>query len=246
MSTAPTTPDADPGTAPAVSSYQVMGLAAVVVMGVALLQYGAGRWAVIPTLVGAAGLAFRWRSAPLVMLIALTFTLLVPLWIGGLVMFRRPASPVGDLVLCGAVLAYYVAQYRLFGMTVGVFPPRPRRLEQPPPRDPERVPGHELPAALVTVAAVTVAASFLWTLTGDVLPPWGIPPGPWRLGLLAWGLVGALVLVRGVTGHLGWRRLTPDEAALFVRDVLWQETRGEQRRINRWRTWGRQRRQRRE
>src|SRR5205085_719263 len=51
MSSAPTTTDADPGTAPAVSSYQVMGLAAVVVMGVAMLQYGAGRWAVIPTLV---------------------------------------------------------------------------------------------------------------------------------------------------------------------------------------------------
>jgi hypothetical protein len=33
--------------------------------------------------------------------------------------------------------------------------------------------------------------------------------------------------------------MTAEEATLFLQDVLWKETRGEQRRLNRWSAWAR-------
>ena len=55
-------------------------------------------------------------------------------------------------------------------------------------------------------------------------------------------VVGGFVIAATVLGHLGWRRLSPEEAALFLQDALWHETRREQRRINRWRAWALRRR----
>ena len=116
MSTAPADDRADDaGTPAAVTAYQVGGFAAVVLLGVAMLQAGADRWALVPTLVGAAGLAFRWRLAPLGLVAAVAAGQLAPLWLFGPLALRR-ASLVGDLVLVAAVLAYLVAQYRLFGL----------------------------------------------------------------------------------------------------------------------------------
>jgi hypothetical protein len=234
---------AEPDVPPAENAYLIMGLAAVVLLGVALLQNDNGRWSVIPTLIGAAGLAFRWRSAPLVLLAAVAFTQIIPYWV---LMSRRPpgALPI-DLGLCAAVLAYVLAQYRLFGLTTTLFPTDPRRrLDKPPPRDPARVPGREVPTALVTVATAAVGAAFLWRVVSAVPPEWGAPTQAWKLGLLAWILGAALLLTAGVIGYLGWRRLSAQEASLYLRDVLWQETRGEQRRIQRWRAWALLRRER--
>ena len=221
------------------NGYLVVGLAAIVVLGVALLQSGADRWAVAPTLIGAAGLAFRWRSAPLVLLAATAFSLLLPYWWYAYPVGYRPqASLAADLGLCGAALAYVVAQYRLFGLSGSLFPPDPRRkLDKPPPRDPERVPAREVPATLVAVAAATVGAFFLWELLSGVRPVWGMGPSLWRLALLVWVVGAGLIVTASVLGHLGWRRLSADEASLYLRDTLWHETRREQRRIQRWRAW---------
>jgi hypothetical protein len=245
MSTEPTPTAADPSESPpAANAYLLLGLGGIVVLGAALLQTGVGRWAIVPTLVGAAGLAFRWRSAPLVLLAAVAFAVAGP-WLAS----WRPRGGVpqaAELAVCAAVLAYVVAQYRLFGLTLGVFPPDVRRrLEKPPPRDGARVSAREVPAALLAVAAAAVGALFLWELAGEVLPPWNIARRQWRLGLLAWVLGTALIVVASVLGHLGWRRLSPLEASLYLRDVIWHETRREQRRIQRWRAWALRRRERR-
>jgi hypothetical protein len=232
----------EPEVPAAENAYLVMGLAAVILLGVALLQSDSGRWSVIPTLIGAAGLAFRWRSAPLVLLAAVAFTQITP-WV--LVNRRLPEALPIDLGLCGAVLAYVLAQYRLFGLTTTLFPPDPRRrLDKPPPRDAGRVPAREVPTALVTVATAAVGAAFLWRVASAVPPEWGAPLQVWKLGLVAWILGAAILLTAGVIGYLGWRRLSADEASLYLRDVLWQETRGEQRRIQRWRAWAMLRRER--
>jgi hypothetical protein len=245
MSTEPNADAAgEPEVPPAENAYLGIGLAAVVVLGVALLQSHSGRWSVIPTLIGAAGLAFRWRSAPLVLLAAVAFTQIIPFWV---LMHRdKSASPVViDLGLCGAVLAYVLAQYRLFGLTTPLFPPDPRRrLDKPPPRDAVRVPAREVPTALVTVATAAVGAAFLWRVVSSVPPEWGAPPQVWKMGLVAWIVGAAILLATSVIGYLGWRRLSADEASLYLRDVLWQETRGEQRRIQRWRAWAMLRRER--
>jgi hypothetical protein len=231
----------EPDVPPAENAYLIMGLAAVVLLGVALLQNDNGRWSVIPTLIGAAGLAFRWRSAPLVLLAAVAFTQIIP-WV---LMNRRPpgALPI-DLGICGAVLAYVLAQYRLFGLTTTLFPTDPRRrLDKPPPRDAAHVPAREVPTALVTVATAAVGAAFLWRMASSVPAAWGVR-NVWPLGVIAWILGAALLLTASVIGYLGWRRLSVDEASLYLRDVLWQETRGEQRRIQRWRAWALLRRER--
>jgi hypothetical protein len=238
---------AEPQTPAAENAYLVIGLAAVVVLGVALVQTGVGRWSVVPTLIGAAGLAFRWRSAPLVLLAAVALTQLGVVWMFG--PGFAPLSPRGrlpvELSLCAATLAYVMAQYRLFGLTGSVFPPDARRLlDKPPPRDAARVPAAEAPVALVTVAAATVGVFFLWQVIVAVPPALNIRPPVWEAGLLIWLAGAALALTAGVIGHLGWRRLSPDEAALYLRDVLWHETRGEQRRIHRWRAWALRRRER--
>jgi hypothetical protein len=249
MSTEPTDIEgvAEPQTPAAENAYLVIGLAAVVVLGVALVQTGVGRWSVVPTLIGAAGLAFRWRSAPLVLLAAVALTQLGLVWMygpGSVALNARGRLPV-ELSLCGATLAYVMAQYRLFGLTGSVFPADARRpLDQPPPRDAARVPASEAPVALVTVAAATVGVFFLWQVIVSMPPALNIRPTVWEAGLLIWLAGGALVLAAGVIGQLGWRRLSPDEAELYLRDVLWQETRGEQRRIHRWRAWALRRRER--
>ncbi len=241
MSTA-TQPPPDAGSSPLANAYLLAGLGAVVVLGAALMQT-AGRWALIPTLVGAAGLAFRWRSAPLVLLAAVAIGQLGPSWYFGPYLVPRRGPLVTGLAVCAATLAYVVAQYRLVGLTVGVFPPDPRApRDRPPPRNESAGP-RELTAALLAVVAATVGAFFLWEVLGEVAVPWrGVPPVHWRLGLLAWVLLGGLGTAAAVIGHLGWRRLSRAEAAVFLQDALWHETRGEQRRINRWRVWGRLRR----
>jgi hypothetical protein len=199
----------------------------------------------VPTLIGAAGLAFRWRSAPLVLLASVGFAVLTPYWFGGTFSFRRPRLVAADLVLCGTVMAYVVAQYRLFGLSASLFPPVPRRApDPPPPRDAERVPVREVPLALLPAAVATAWAFFLWELASDVPPVWGIGRSVWRVGLLVWVVGAALVLTASAIGHLGWRRQSADEASLYLRDALWHETRREQRRINRWRAWALRRRER--
>ena len=51
----------------------------------------------------------------------------------------------------------------------------------------------------------------------------------WRLTLLAWFVILGTFVCRGLLGLLGKR--SPDEALMFIQDVFWRETRGEQRRI---------------
>ena len=61
----------------------------------------------------------------------------------------------------------------------------------------------------------------------------------WVFGLL-------LVLAAGAVAYLGQQRLTPEEAAMFLQDELWRQTRREQARLGRWLAWATLRRRRRE
>jgi hypothetical protein len=147
-----------------------------------------------------------------------------------------------DLALSAATLAYVMAQYRLIGLTAGVFPPSPRKAVDPPPPRDGAAGSQELVPALLTVAAAAVGAFFLWEVAGEVPIPWRIYPWHWRVGVVLWVMLGGLAVAAAVLGHLGWRRLSRVEAAVFLQDALWHETRGEQRRLNRWRAWALRRR----
>jgi hypothetical protein len=238
---------------PAAQTYQAIGQAAVVVMGAALFQTGADRWALVPVLVGAAGLVFRWRSAPPVVLATVAFATLGPHFYGTYFAFRWRAAPVLNLVLSLAVLSYAMAQYRLLSLTEALLPPDPLRPKaKAAVRPAESAEPREAVPALLAVVVAAVGAVFCWELTSTVPPPWpdvtwrdpARRDAAWRVGLLVWGLTALLLgLVSGL-GYLGWRRQSRAEAALYLQDTLWAETRREQRRLQRWLAWARHRRER--
>jgi len=235
-------PTAD--TSPLATAYLLVGLAGVAILGLLLIQNG-GRWGLMPAMIGAAGLAFRWRSAALIVLAGIALGQLAPFgpvelpWFSVPEMFPshnvRPSNVATNLAMCTATLVYVIAQYRLVGLSGGLFPADPKRGDNPPRAGTAR--SAELGAALFTAAAVAVGAFLLWRLAGGLRGPWGILPTQWRLGVVAWLLIGGLAVVAAVLGHLGWRRLGRAEAAVYLQDALWQETRGDQRRINRRRAW---------
>ncbi|HEX4588768.1 MAG TPA: hypothetical protein VH120_02485 [Gemmataceae bacterium] len=233
---------------PLANAYLLGGLAAIFILAGLLLQTS-GRWGLVPAMLGAAGLAFHWRSAPLLVMAAIALGQIAPLSLDDLPWFRVPQLFPRQTVLpsrlvihvgvCAATLAYVIAQYRLIGLTVGLLPAEVRKGN--PPRE-AAAGSAELGGALFTVSAVTIGGFLLWRAIGVLRPWWGIEPAHWRLGLLAWLLIGGTAVTAAVLGHLGWRRLSRVEAAIYLQDGLWHETRREQRRINRWRAWGVRRR----
>jgi hypothetical protein len=67
----------------------------------------------------------------------------------------------------------------------------------------------------------------------------------WQLRGGFWLLGGGVLLASLLLGHLLFRRQSPEEAALFLQDTVWKETRREQRRLNRWLAWARLRQEKR-
>ena len=102
-------------------------------------------------------------------------------------------------------------------LTAGAFPPDPPRQEPQPPRVGGAGPA-ELVNALFTVAAATVGTFFVWRVLESVPPPWDIAPTHWQVGLLAWLLIGGLAVTTAILGYLGWQRLSPAEAAVYLQD----------------------------
>jgi hypothetical protein len=223
----------------------VFGLAALLAVGATLMKCGAGSFALVPLLFGVLGIVFGWRSAPLFVLVALAVTVLQPL--PAVTMYLFSTSPVSDVLLSAAVLAYLVAQHRLYSLRLAAVPEEPARRvgrksvkpspapTRPPPAEAEG----EAVLALVAVGLATAAALGLWTVVHFVRAPLDIRPAAWRLAVVVWVVGGVLLLAAEAIGYFGLRRQSREEAALFLQDQLWRETRGEQRRINRWRAWAR-------
>jgi hypothetical protein len=67
----------------------------------------------------------------------------------------------------------------------------------------------------------------------------------WQLMVLLWLVSIVLIVAAGVLAYLGTRRLSPEEAALYLQDQVWRQTRREQARLNRWLTWAEKRQARR-
>jgi hypothetical protein len=67
----------------------------------------------------------------------------------------------------------------------------------------------------------------------------------WQISASFWLLGGGVLLVSLLLAHLAFRRQRPEEAALFLQDLVWKETRREQARLNRWLAWARLRQERR-
>ena len=99
---------------------------------------------------------------------------------------------------------------------------------------------------LVALAACAVGAALFWSWLQGQETDLVILDTAWQGILVLWLLGGAVLAAASVLRYLALRRMTPAEAELYLQDVLWRETRGEQRRLNRWLAWAWLRRRRRE
>jgi hypothetical protein len=142
-----------------------------------------------------------------------------------------------EVLLCAATLTYLIAQYRLDGVRHGVLPVDPRQSRAEQGRSPGTLSGAELASLVAPIplcALLAELAGFVlkqhWTLIG-------LPPRWKQFLMIAWLVL--VVMFVAAHGFRYWRRLQMDRATarLLLQDVLWNETRGEQRRINRWLAW---------
>lgn len=222
-------------------TYALLGLGAVVLMLLCLLERGMASWAMAPFLIGAAGLMFAWRSAGVFLLLALLIVLHPRAG-------PRPglsAQPLADMLLCGATLVYLAALYRLLGLRGKAFPTPPQRKKaaappatgtaQIPPRNAER----EIGTLLIAAPLCAGLAQICWELLPTSWAPLGLDLQVWRGLTLVWVLGVGVFLSASLLRYLGQSRMTHREALMVLQDVVWQETRREQRRIHRWLTWAR-------
>ncbi|MSQ93243.1 MAG: hypothetical protein EXR98_01660 [Gemmataceae bacterium] len=153
---------------------------------------------------------------------------------------------LADMLMCMAGLVFFVGYYRLHGLWFGVLPAdrrQPSGMSGPPKRRSEdSLSLAELAPLVITVPAFALLAEFAcmvlklrWTVV-DLPPQW--QQGQ-QLLLAAWTIL--LGLTVGAQSFRYWRRVQMDRttALLMLQDVLWNETRGEQRRLQRWLAWRR-------
>lgn len=239
----------DPGILP----YLVICLVALGAVGVILLRSGFGSWSLFPILVGLVSLVIRWSSGPIMFLLALAAALSVTAqgW-----QTQQPFPRFGirpfDVLLGLAALAYVLAHYRMQSLSASVLPVDPRRRKKSSsgkqqvvqqPRSPRLVSQREIGWLVASLPLWALAAQAFWRFF-SVTEHWN--PNPDFLKPNAWRAL-MLVLIFGMFGlgavswisYVRWKKWTPEEAALFLQDTVWHETRREQRRVNRWAAWGR-------
>jgi hypothetical protein len=208
------------------------------------------RWSFLPVLIGLLGVTLRWRITPL-----LTLILLAGLLLAGETT-ARPILPLSlgrgislaDWLLCGAMLALCIAQYRIQGLAVSIFPvengrhrqdvaekpvgePTPRQKTIRQQRSPRLVSPSEVGWVVVVLPMWAFLAQLCWRLA-----PIGVRDyftrSAWRGIVLVW-LIGIIVLVvAGLLSYANQQRLRRREARLFLQEAFWQETGREQRRLS--------------
>jgi hypothetical protein len=248
----------------AARNYTIICLTALLLVLLVLLgEYDAVWLAPVPFLIGCLGLLRRWSTAPVMLVLVVAVLYFGPTWTG---LFSRSTLPgaetfrLTDFILCGAVLAYAVAHYRLQGLERSIFPPENRR--PMPQRDQRRSRRGTLHSAASRRSAWSVSTDE-FTLLLLSLPLWAgvaevclyvLPSRPLSVGLplhwwrataslpLSWWRAIVFIWLFGLgwlvaaslLGYWGKRRIGPEEATLLLQETLWQETRREQRRLNRW------------
>lgn len=252
---APRTPSLtdEVSTRPGVRDYALLGGAALLIVTVLLVQEDAGLWALLPLLIGVAGLAGRWVAAPPLVLLLVLGLFLVQHGRWGRFAAERRGSGMGDVVLATALLVYVAAHMRLLTLLAHAVPPdrrrsrrnRPARLQgrwlQPehlPRRSAVLVTGTEFIRLLLGAVAFAIVASLLRVrLALEVAPEWlRLGPTAWRLVVLTWSVTVFLLAVGAFLAYLRWTLAGADESLVYLQDQWWQATRGEGRRLWRWMT----------
>ncbi|MCS7046164.1 MAG: hypothetical protein NZO58_07400 [Gemmataceae bacterium] len=240
--------------------YQILAAVGLVLVFFAQLDQGAASFlsGVLVVFVGGVGLAAQVRAAPIFMLLVLG----VGQAANRLVLLQtfafdehRPLLHPRDLTLAMGLLAYLAGHYRLLSLAVAIVPPEPRwrlrlptlprgrrRQEEIPeslPRDSRSLTPAEIARFAVVLPIGALAGQLLWWLVQQRWTPYVLPVRLHRLIALIWIVVLGAVVAAAVFTH--WRRRHMDRGAarLLLQDMLWRETRREQRRIFRWLAWRR-------
>lgn len=243
-----------PGPPPGVLHYQVLCYVALGAIFLAELQRGALLSSLLVFLVGLLATLTRLRVGPMVLLVALAFTPLLRQYVRrqfGFVPSGDGLLRPEDVLLCGAVLAFVVAHYRMQALVLNVFPVDPRRRKAEPggflrrgrvvplKRAPRLVTPTEVGLLLLGLPVCALLAQALWAVFGRPREILGLRPEVGRLIVVAWVLGLGLLVARALLRTWEFRQLGPEAATLFLQDTLWHETRREQRRVNRWLSWRR-------
>src|SRR5262249_43557660 len=99
---------------------------------------------------------------------------------------------------------------------------------------------------LVSLPVWALLAQLVWLVFPGRGDAFGWEGNIWRLLGPVWLLAAVLFLAGGFFGFLRRGCMRPEEGQLYLQDVLWQETRREQRWLTRWLAWDRLRRLRRD
>jgi hypothetical protein len=244
------------GDRPIVRDYTIVCLAALMLLWLLLAEEGLGWWSTAPLLIGAVGILANWTICPLIVLWCL---LLLMLGTRQTRMYQESTFLL-DVLLSILTLVYLTCAMRLLALRSHIVPPDARQAKRPPvkrirgrwilprektARSTSRISSNEILVMLVAAPAFIVAAYLVYMRVAIDLAPWWFDFGEpiWRLLLLVWGSGIIMTTTTAFLAFLGRVQASQEESLLFLQDQLWKETRGEQRRINRWITWARLRRQ---
>jgi hypothetical protein len=170
------------------------------------------------------------------------------------------AVPFIDLILCMGVIAYCAGHYRLQSIMTQILPIGPRKKDpqsngspgfwfwrsRPQPVKEMRPKGlvglKELAALILTIPVCAALAELSWILLSlsKGNRSLGLPDGLWRTLLLTWIFGLGLIIAGFLINYFSLKNWLPSEQLVANQDILWQETRIEQRRIARLLAWFRQ------
>jgi hypothetical protein len=253
---------------PAARGYLLACVVALLLITIQEMELGFTVLTPLPFVAGAIGLLIRSSMASLMLLFALAGKIFLEQRIGLNIFpwrYRVIESQLNasDIILCGAVLAFVIAHYRMMGLIRNVFPADPRRRDGQAARGRFGGPVGEVYQRRSTRLvgpvewSMFVLALPVWPLLAQLL--WLVRPRPlslsylpvwlWRwTALIAplWIVAGTLWVVSSLLNYWGRRGMTAHEGQMLLQDTVWHETRREQRWVNRWLAWDRLRRQRQE
>ncbi len=244
--------------------YAILALAGLGFVTVVLVQEGLDWWAALPFAVGALGIAFPGSVSPSLVLILVTILLVMRLsFVVSPLGHRLGTSPLADLLLAVAALAYLAGHTRYLTIRRHALPPDPRRERKPGhprlagrwllPHKPtrrsgERVPAGEVTRLLMAAPLFALAAYLAWVNVAFAEPPdlLDMPVPIYHALIVVWAAALALLACYVLLAYLGRANASREESLLFLQDQLWDATRGEQRQAHRWLAWARLRSQRKE
>lgn len=221
------------------------------------LQQGLFLGNLLAVMIGALGLASKLRIGPMLLVVSVA---LVQMYYQGQV--NRVFGPrrsveftlqVHELILCAAVLGYVAGQYRLQSIWLNLWPEDPRQragpLRRPFPwfwqrqailqekRPAQKIAPLELVWFVLSLPAWALVGIVAWGFLSQRWNLVGLPPVLVRIMFVVFFLAIASLVARMALGYWRQRRRNEKAARMFLQETLWQETRGEQRRINRWMAW---------